>query len=339
MKYSGIGGQAVIEGIMMRNGDEYAVAVRKPDASIEVKKENFKGTFGAHKFLKLPFIRGIFNFIDSLVLAMKVTMYSASFYEEEEGGKETEKTEEQKKKEENGFMFLTVCLSVVLAVGLFMVAPVFIANCFRAMIPNKFLMSLLEGLIRIVIFILYISMISVMKDIKRTYMYHGSEHKCINCIEHGLVLNVENVRKSSRFHKRCGTSFLLIVMIISILVFMCVRVDTLLLRIVSRILLIPVVAGISYEFLRLAGRSDNAVVNLLSKPGLALQRLTTKEPDDDMIEVAIEAVEAVFDWKQYLQKNFPEEYAAQQTEAAQEPETQREPDGQRETQILPQEPA
>jgi uncharacterized protein YqhQ len=161
---------------------------------------------------------------------------------------------------------------------------------------------LLEGVIRLVIFIGYVALISLMKDIRRVYMYHGAEHKCINCIEHGMDLTVDNVRKSSRFHKRCGTSFLLIVMLVSILFFMFIRVDSPILRVVLRLLLIPVIAGVSYEFIRLAGRSDNAVVNLLSKPGLWLQGLTTKEPDDEMIEVGIASVEAVFDWKPYVEE-------------------------------------
>lgn len=167
-------------------------------------------------------------------------------------------------------------------------------------------MAILEGFIRIAIFVTYIKMISRMEDIRRTFMYHGAEHKCINCLEHGLILNVDNVRASSKQHKRCGTSFLIIVMIISILFFMVIRVDTVWLRIVSRILLVPVIAGVSYEFLRLAGRCDNALVNFLSKPGMWMQNLTTTEPDDDQIEVAIAAVEAVFDWKAYLRENFPE---------------------------------
>ena len=315
MKYSGIGGQAVLEGIMMKNGENYAVAVRTPEKKIEVVKDVYKGTLGAGAFFRLPFIRGTFNMIDSLVLGMKIIMISASYYDEEEEeqpkkGKK-EKTEEQKEKEEKSMMFFTVCLSVVLAVGLFMVLPVVISNFLKPYIANTFLMSLIEGLIRVAIFLGYMVAITLMQDIKRTYMYHGGEHKCINCIEHGKLLTVENVRESSRFHKRCGTSFLLIVMLISVLVFMFVKTDTLWLRIISRILLLPVVAGISYEFLRWAGRSDNWFVNLLSKPGLLLQRLTTREPDDDMIEVAIAATEAVFDWRNYLKENFPEEYAKQ----------------------------
>ncbi len=202
-------------------------------------------------------------------------------------------------------MSLVMVFSVVMAIGIFMVLPLLLANIFRRFILSDTVMAILEGVLRIGIFIAYIKVISRMEDIRRTFMYHGAEHKCINCIEHGLALNVENVRASSKEHKRCGTSFLLIVMVISILFFMVIRVHTVWLRILSRILLIPVIAGVSYEFLRLAGRSDNKLVDALSRPGMWMQGLTTKEPDDSMILVAIRAVEAVFDWKSYLTENFP----------------------------------
>ena len=195
---------------------------------------------------------------------------------------------------------------MVMAVGIFMVLPMFLSNIFRKIIPSDTVMAILEGVIRILIFIAYIKLISNMEDIKRTFMYHGAEHKCINCVEHGLPLTVDNVRKSSKEHKRCGTSFLLIVMVISILFFMVIRVEGVWMRAVSRIVLIPVIAGVSYEFLRLAGRSNSCVVNALSRPGMWMQALTTTEPDDSMIEVAIAAVEKVFDWKAYLKENFPE---------------------------------
>ena len=164
--------------------------------------------------------------------------------------------------------------------------------------------TVIEGLVRIGIFVLYVLLISRMEDIQRTFMYHGAEHKCINCIEHGLPLTVENVRKSSRQHKRCGTSFLFLVLAISIVLLLLIRVDSAVMRVVVRILLLPVIAGISYEVLKLAGRSDNILINFISSPGLAIQKLTTKEPDDDMIEVAIQAVEAVFDWRAYEAENF-----------------------------------
>jgi len=206
-------------------------------------------------------------------------------------------------------MSIVMAFSVVMAILIFMVFPMFLANIFHNFIKSQTIMAILEGVIRIGIFIAYISLVSRMEDIRRTFMYHGAEHKCINCLEHGLDLTVENVRNSSKEHKRCGTSFLLIVMIISILFFMVVRVNTLPLRILSRIILIPVIAGVSYEFLRLAGRSNSKLVDLLSRPGMWMQGLTTKEPDDAMIQVGIASVEAVFDWKAFLNKNFPENRA------------------------------
>ena len=309
MKSSGIGGQAVMEGIMMRNGSEYSVAVRKENGEIEVKKETYKGVGSKCKLFRLPFIRGIFSFVDSLVLGMKSLNYSASLFmedgEEEEPGR-FEKWLQKKfgDKAEKVIMDLTMVISIILAMGIFMVFPTCVSTLMKPLLGNGIWMALFEGVLRIAIFIAYVGLISLMPDIKRTYMYHGAEHKCINCIEHGLPLTVENVMKSSKEHKRCGTSFLLIVMVISILFFLVIRPETLWLRLVSRILLIPVIAGVSFEFLRLAGNSDNPVVNLLSKPGLMLQGLTTKEPDEKMAEVAICAVEAVFDWKAYEEANF-----------------------------------
>lgn len=310
MKSSGIGGQAVMEGIMMRNGGEYSVAVRKENGEIEVKKETYKGVGSKCRLFRLPFIRGIFSFVDSLVLGMKSLNYSASLFmedgeEEEEPGR-FEKWLQEKfgDKAEKVIMDLTMVISIILAMGIFMVFPTWVSTLMKPLLGNGIWMALFEGVLRIVIFIAYVGLISLMPDIKRTYMYHGAEHKCINCIEHGLPLTVENVMKSSKEHKRCGTSFLLIVMVISILFFLVIRPETLWLRLVSRILLIPVIAGVSFEFLRLAGNSDNPVVNLLSKPGLMLQGLTTKEPDEKMAEVAICAVEAVFDWKAYEEANF-----------------------------------
>ena len=310
MRYSGIGGQAVMEGVMMKNQDKYAVAVRKPDHEIVVEVSEYSGIMKDKKIKNMPIFRGVFNFIDSLVLGMKTLTFSASFFEEEAevekkeqlSEEERKKQEQKEKKQESAMMGGTMALSVVLAVGIFMLLPYYISTIFGKFIPSGWLMALLEGVIRLAIFVGYVAAISMMKDIRRVYMYHGAEHKCINCIEHGMELNVENVRKSSRLHKRCGTSFLLIVMLISIVFFMFIRVDSPVLKVVLRVLLVPVIAGVSYEFIRLAGRSDNAVVNLLSKPGLWLQGLTTREPDDEMIEVGIASVEAVFDWKPYVEE-------------------------------------
>lgn len=315
MKYSGIGGQAVIEGVMMKSGNEYAVAVRKPDGEIEIKKEKCKGNEDRAKFFRLPFIRGVVNFIDSLTLGMSTLSYSSSFYEEEDE-KSKAKTPEQKKKSDTAFNVLTIITAIILAVGIFMVGPYCISHfVLNRFIESRMLLTLIEGLMRLVFFILYVVLISLMKDIKRVYMYHGAEHKCINCIEHGLPLTLENVKASSKEHKRCGTSFLLIVMCISVFVMMLVRFDSRLYQFGARLVLIPVIAGVSYEILRLLGRFDNGFVNFLSKPGLLLQGLTTKEPDDDMIEVGIASVEAVFDWKKYQEENFGEKKDDSQTDS------------------------
>lgn len=313
VKSSGIGGQAVIEGVMMRNKDKYAVAVRKPDNNIEVSVKNCTNPAGKYRFLKLPIIRGIFSFIDSLVVGMSTLSYSASFYEDDEpDAKENKKpkkvkSKEQEEKEEKVMMTFTIILSIVMAVAIFMIAPYYVSRLFAAFIKNDTAVILIEGMVRLVFFIVYVKLISLMKDIKRVYMYHGAEHKCINCIEHGLDLTVENVLKSSKEHKRCGTSFLLIVMCISIVFFMFIRVDSPVLRLVLRVLLVPVIAGVSYEVLRLAGNSDSKLMDIVSRPGLWLQHLTTSEPNADMVEVAIASVEAVFDWKTYVDNLRKEE--------------------------------
>lgn len=323
--YSGIGGQAVLEGVMMKNRDKYAVAVRKPNGEIDVEVEEYKGVCGDKKFAKLPFIRGVFAFIDSLILGMKVTTYSASFYEEED--EKPSKTEEKLEKllgnkADDIMMTFTVILSVIIAVALFMLLPLFLSDLLGKYIRNASVIAIIEGLIRILIFIAYIVGISLMKDIKRLYMYHGAEHKCINCIEKGRPLTVKDVKRSSRQHKRCGTSFLLFVVLVSVVVFFFIRVDNMALKLILRIALVPVIAGISYEIIRLAGRSDNILVRIISAPGMWMQKLTTKEPDEDMIEVAIASVEAVFDWKAYLKDTFGYEVDdswLQDTTTAEEP--------------------
>ena len=317
VKGSGIGGQAVMEGVMMKNGDRYAVAVRKPDKEIIVKTAESPGFVKGKKFLGLPFVRGVFNFVDSLVLGMKTLTYSAGFFddeEEEEPEKEPSKLEKKiddflgTKKGMDLLMGVTVAFSMVLAVAVFMILPYLLSLLLRKVTDSQSLIAACEGVLKIAIFMGYITLISRMKDIQRVFMYHGAEHKCINCIEHGMELNVENVMKSSREHKRCGTSFLLIVMVVSIILHMFIRVDSKTLGFVIRILLLPVVAGISYEFICLAGTSDNRLVALLSKPGMALQHMTTREPGPDMVEVAIASVEAVFDWKKFLNENFGANY-------------------------------
>lgn len=306
MKSSNIGGQAVLEGIMMKNKEDYAVAVRKTNGEIEVHKDRYTGAAGkVGRLARIPFIRGIFNFIDSLVLGMRTLMYSASFFEEEEETKPLTKEESEKKEQQEKWMMRGVmAFSIVLAVAIFMILPYFLSGLLKPLIPSYHIRTVIEGFVRIGIFLIYIMLISKTEDIQRTFMYHGAEHKCINCIEHGLPLNVENVRISSRQHKRCGTSFLFFVLAISIILLLLVRVDSVVMRVVVRIALLPVIAGISYEVLRLAGNSDHWLINFLSRPGLWIQKMTTKEPDDNMIKVAIQAVEAVFDWRKYEAETF-----------------------------------
>lgn len=307
--YSGIGGQAVLEGVMMKNKDRYAVAVRKSDGQIEVMAEDYEGIRGAKKVYGIPFLRGVFNFVDSLVLGMKTLTWSAGFFEEEESGKEESEADRKFDKAvgdsgEKLVMGATVLFSIVMAVAIFIALPYFLSLLLSSYVRNASLLAIFEGILRILIFVGYVAAISAMKDIRRVYMYHGAEHKCINCIERGRELTVKNVRKSSRLHKRCGTSFLLFVMVVSVILFMFIRVDNPALRLVLRLALVPVIAGVSYEIIRLAGRTDNALIRIISAPGMWLQRLTTREPDDSMIEVAIASVEAVFDWKAYLKETF-----------------------------------
>ncbi len=314
-----------MEGVMMRNGRRYAVAVRKPDHQIEIKTEDNKASLFDEKWNKIPMIRGVLSFIDSLVLGMSTLMYSASFFEdEEEAEKEANRKERREKKKkdaaaeeaseggekekgsdakENALMGGIVVFSIVMAVAIFMILPYYLSQVFQRFVTdNANWVAIFEGVLRLAIFVGYIFLISRMKDIQRVFMYHGAEHKCINCIEHGLDLNVENVRKSSREHKRCGTSFLVFVVVISIILYLFIRVDSHTMRIVIRLLLIPVIAGISYELLRAAGRTENRLIQILSKPGLWMQRLTVREPDDEMIEVGIASVEAVFDWRSFVQE-------------------------------------
>ncbi len=306
---------------MMKNQEHYAVAVRKPDGEIVVEAAEYSGLRINKKIKNIPVLRGVFNFIEALALGMRTLMFSASFFEEEaESGEKTasggengaadrdsreekgSQTSQEKKRHEDVLIGGTVAFSVILAVAVFMILPYMLSTLFARFVTSQMLLAVIEGVIRLAVFVGYVGAISLMPDIRRVYMYHGAEHKCINCIERGMELTVENVRKSSKEHKRCGTSFLLIVMLVSIVFFMFLRVDNGVLRLVLRVLLIPFIAGVAYEFIRLAGRSDNAVVNFLSRPGMWLQRLTTREPEDAMIEVGIASVEAVFDWRSYIKE-------------------------------------
>ena len=298
MEKAYIGGQAVIEGVMMRYKDKYAVAVRTEDQKIESKTWDAQDPTSKNKFLGFPVIRGVVNFIESLVVGMKALMYSSSFFEEEE----EKKSKAAKKGGEAVLTVLTMVLSLVIALGLFVVLPMFLSTLFRKVIDNNIIIALIEGVIRLAVFILYVWAISLMKDMRRVYMYHGAEHKTINCFEAGEALTPAIVMKYTRFHKRCGTSFLFTVVLISIFFFAFINVEDPKLRLLFRILLVPVIAGVSYEVIRFAGRHDNAFVNILSAPGKLVQKLTTREPDEDMIEVAIASVEAVIDWRAYQEE-------------------------------------
>ncbi len=308
MKPSGIGGQAVIEGIMMKNKDMYSVAVRKPDGEIEVNLGTYR-SFVRNKMLReLPLVRGVINFVDSLILGMRTLTFSASFYEEEAEPTKTDEVLDKlfKGNAEKVVMGLTIAFSIVMAVGIFMVLPYLLTNLLRDYVVSNSLLAIIEGVVRVGIFILYVFLISRMKDIQRVFMYHGAEHKCINCIENGMELNVENVLLSSKHHKRCGTSFLFIVMVVSIIFFIFIDVTSPVLRVAIRLVLVPVIAGVSYELIKLAGRSENWFVKVISYPGMLMQRLTTKEPDAEMVEVAIAAVEAVFDWDTFIHEELEE---------------------------------
>ncbi|MBR4138533.1 MAG: DUF1385 domain-containing protein [Lachnospiraceae bacterium] len=308
MKPSGIGGQAVIEGIMMKNKDMYSVAVRKPDGEIEVNLGTYR-SFARNKMLReLPLVRGVINFVDSLILGMRTLTFSASFYEEEAEPTKTDEVLDKlfKGNAEKVVMGLTVAFSIVMAVGIFMVLPYLLTNLLRDYVVSNTLLAVLEGVVRVGIFILYVFLISRMKDIQRVFMYHGAEHKCINCIENGMELTVENVLLSSKHHKRCGTSFLFIVMVVSIIFFIFIDVTSPVLRVVIRLALVPVIAGVSYELIKLAGRSESKFVQIISYPGMLMQKLTTKEPDAEMVEVAIAAVEAVFDWDTFIHEELEE---------------------------------
>ena len=310
-KYSGIGGQAVIEGIMMKNEEKYSVAVRKPNGEIDVMESEYLSMTDKYPFLKLPFLRGIISFYDSMALGMKCLSHSASFYEDDEGAEpgavEKALTKLFGDKVEQVLSALVMVFSFAVALFIFVALPTILLNFLKTRLSiSSSMLAFLEGVLRILIFVLYIKLISRAKDIRRTFEYHGAEHKCINCVEHGLDLTVENVLASSKEHKRCGTSFIVYVMMISIFLFMFLQFDSLWLKVLSRLLLIPVIAGISYEVLRLVGLCDNPLTKILFIPGMWMQGLTTKEPDAEEVEVAIAAVEKVFDWRAFQKEHFTE---------------------------------
>lgn len=333
MRYSGIGGQAVIEGVMMKGAGKYAVSVRKPDGEIETKIDTYKSLKEKYAFFGVPIIRGVVSFVESVVMGMKTLNYSSSFWEEEEKRSSEKGNKEKKEKKEDLFMGLAVMAGVMLAIGLFVLLPFFVSELLSSSVRSVHVRGLIEGVIRVVLFVGYVKAISYMEDIRRVFMYHGAEHKCINCIEHGYELTVENAARQTTVHKRCGTSFMLVVMFVSILLFMFISLSNMWVRMILRILLIPVIAGISYEFIMIAGKSDNPVIGFLSKPGLWLQSLTTKEPDADMLKVAIASVEAVFDWKAFLEEEETSEQAepmpAAEQAAAEEPASDAKPAAER----------
>ncbi|MCI1930847.1 MAG: DUF1385 domain-containing protein [Clostridia bacterium] len=302
MKITSIGGQAVIEGVMMRGKKMYAMAVRRPDGTLCIEKEPINDVFNKNSIFKLPIFRGVAAFVQSLVIGVKIITRSSQIAGLEDDSDDIEPGKFEKflqrvfgDKLGDLLIYFSVLVSLVFSIGLFFVLPVIIGSWFKNIVPGTWAIGIVEGLVRMGIFLAYLILISRMKEINRVFRYHGAEHKTINCFEHDEELTVENVKKYKRFHKRCGTSFLLIVMIISMLVFFFVRTDTITLRIISRVLLVPVVAGISYEVLKWAGRSDSFLVKIVSAPGLCLQRITTAEPDAGQIEAAIAAMKGVLE--------------------------------------------
>lgn len=303
-----IGGQAVIEGVMMRGPKEIATAVRTPDGEIVVDKKPVSSITQKLKFLKLPILRGVVSFIESLIIGTKSLMYSAEFFdiEEEEDKKkketmseeERQKLEKKESKMKNVAIYSSVVFALIFGVALFMLLPGFLIDLIRKLIPTDFaganiVATLVEGIVRISIFLIYVALVSQMKDIRRVFEYHGAEHKTIFCYESGEELTVENARKFSRLHPRCGTSFLLIVMVVSIILFSFITWENMWMRLGIRLLLLPVVAGISYEIIKLAGRSKSKIMRVVSLPGMWLQKITTREPDDSQLEVAIASLKAV----------------------------------------------
>jgi uncharacterized protein YqhQ len=291
IKPKAVGGQAVIEGVMMKGADSIAIAVRKPDGEIALKKQELKSN--RKSISKIPILRGVFAFFDSMVLGVQSLMYSAEFYEDEDPKAKDKKPNALDKFMEANFIWISVLLSMTFTILLFILLPTVIVDFFERWVSNTISLNLIEGLVRISIFVAYITAISGMKDIKRVFEYHGAEHKTIFCYEHGQELTVENVKKHGRLHPRCGTSFLFIVMIVSILMFSMFEWSSLFYRIVVRLALLPVVAGISFELIKWAGRSQSRIACIMSKPGMWLQKITTREPDDSQIEVAIEALKNV----------------------------------------------
>lgn len=291
-----IGGSAVMEGVMMRGPKEIATAVRKPDGEIEIDRRAVSSLVTKYHVNKIPVIRGVFAFFDSMISSIRALMWSAEFVDlEDDSESKFDKwlTEKFGDKVKDIVIYFSLFISVIFSVGLFFVLPHFITSLLENVIKSNLIKTLIEGVIRISIFLGYVLLASRMEDIKRVFQYHGAEHKTIFCYEAGLDLTVENARSMSRLHPRCGTSFLVYVMIISIILFSFVSWGNMWIRLGMKLLLLPVVAGISYEIIRWAGRSKNKVVCVISRPGMWLQNITTREPDDSQLEVAIESMKAV----------------------------------------------
>lgn len=293
-----IGGQALMEGILMRGPEKESVVVRKPNGELVEKVEPVTSLRDKYPILGWPIIRGSVNFIDSMIKGTKALMYSAEFLPEEEE-EEPSKVDQwlmehlPAEKAQKAIVAFAVVLGLAMSIGLFMLLPTVLAGFVEPFIGNGILRNLVEGVLRIAIFLSYMLLVSNMKEIKRVWMYHGAEHKTIFCYEAGLPLTVENCRRQPRLHPRCGTSFIFIVMMVSILVFSLVRWSNVWIRMVMRLVLLPVTVGISYEIIKYAGRHDNLFTRVVSAPGKALQLITTQEPDDSMLEVAIRAIELV----------------------------------------------
>lgn len=295
-KLQNVGGQAVIEGVMMKNQDTYAVCVRNSNKEIITDVKQYVSLTKRHKILGLPFVRGIVAFGESMVLGMKILTYSAEFFEVEDA--EESKfdlwvNEKFGDKANDILIGLSVVLALIMAVGLFVLLPLGISQLLKPLLPSARWINFSDGMIRVAVLLIYVSLISKMKDIQRVFQYHGAEHKSINCYESGLELTVENAKKQTRLHKRCGTSFLLYIVVISVFVLTLINAQTIMMRFIVRIVMLPVIAGISYEVLKLLGKSTSPILNLFTKPGLMLQKLTTQEPDDEQLEVALEALKSV----------------------------------------------
>ncbi|WP_207736353.1 DUF1385 domain-containing protein [Fusibacter ferrireducens] len=299
IKYTSIGGQALIEGVMMRGKEDIAIAVRKPDGNIEVKME--KGSpIEKWKIAKMPILRGVFNLVASMTVGIKALTYSAEFYAETDENYEQSKFEKflytkLGKRADDILMAISILTAFGFALVLFGIVPTFSVGLLKSVITNQILLSAIEGVVKIGVFIAYIVIISQMKDIRRVFQYHGAEHKTIHCFEHGEEVTVENARKYTTLHPRCGTSFVFLVLMISIILFTFIGWSNLIIRILTKIVLLPLVAGLSYEFIKIAGKSQAGWVKMIGAPGLWMQKLTTREPDDQQLEVAIAAFKSVLD--------------------------------------------